>query len=135
MILDGPSVSVKCPTQQGVERIVEVTLVSGVTSDGSDDPSLQLLLLQEVDDVARATIVAVSIIRVSSNSYSSGRDAQWWCRPLAGAQESNASQTLPPTEARKKSPAAPAPSADALSPCAGDGATSPSGWTGQSWNS
>jgi hypothetical protein len=50
--------------------------------------------------------------------------------PLAGTQESNASRTLPPTEARRKSPAAPAPSADAPTPHAGGGATSPSGWTG-----
>jgi hypothetical protein len=49
-----------------------------------------------------------------------------------GAQGSNASQTLPPAEARKKSPAAPAPGADAPAPHAGGGATSPSGWTGQS---
>jgi hypothetical protein len=71
-ILDGPSVSVKCPTYQGVERIVEVTPASGVTSDGSGDPSLRLLLLWKVGAVARATVVAVSVIRVSSSSYSSG---------------------------------------------------------------
>jgi hypothetical protein len=52
--------------------------------------------------------------------------------PPAGAQESNASQTLPPAEARKKSPAAPAPGTDAHAPRAGGGATSLSGWTGQS---
>jgi hypothetical protein len=45
MILDGPSASVKCLMQQGVERIVEVTPVSDVTSDGSSNPSLRLLLL------------------------------------------------------------------------------------------
>jgi hypothetical protein len=49
-----------------------------------------------------------------------------------GIQWSNASQTLAHTEAWRKSPAAPAPGADALAPCAGGGATSPSGWTGQS---
>jgi hypothetical protein len=68
-ILDGP-------TQQGVESIVEVTTTSGVTSDGSSDPSLRLLLLRELCAVARtATVVAVSI-RVSSSS----QDALWWCR-------------------------------------------------------
>jgi hypothetical protein len=36
---------VMCPTQQGIERIVKVTPTSGVTSDGSSNPSLQLLLL------------------------------------------------------------------------------------------
>jgi hypothetical protein len=52
--------------------------------------------------------------------------------PPAGAQGSNASQTLPPAEARRKSPSAPAPSSDAPSPRAGGGATSPNGWTDQS---
>jgi hypothetical protein len=41
-VLDGPSVSVKGPTQQGIESVVEVTPVSSVTSDGSSDPSLWL---------------------------------------------------------------------------------------------
>jgi hypothetical protein len=44
-ILNGPSTSVKCLAQQGVERVVEVTPASGVTSDGSSNPSLRLLLL------------------------------------------------------------------------------------------
>jgi hypothetical protein len=47
--------------------------------------------------------------------------------PPARAQESSASQTLLPTEARKKSPAAPTPIVDALAPRAGDGAASPNG--------
>ena len=38
IVLDGPSVSVEGPTQQGVQSVVEVTPVSGVTSDGSSDP-------------------------------------------------------------------------------------------------
>jgi hypothetical protein len=79
-ILDWPSVSVKGLAQQGVERIVEVPPTSGVMSDGSGDPTLWLLLLYEVDVVAWATIVVVSIIRVSSSSYSSSQGAQWWCR-------------------------------------------------------
>jgi hypothetical protein len=52
--------------------------------------------------------------------------------PPAGAQESSASQTLPPAEARKKSPAAPAPVADAPAPRADSGAASPNSWTDQS---
>jgi hypothetical protein len=44
-ILDRPGMPVMCPTQQGIERIVKVTPTSGVTSDGSSNPSLQLLLL------------------------------------------------------------------------------------------
>jgi hypothetical protein len=75
VILDGPSVSIECLAQQGVERIVEVTLASGVTSDGSSNPSLWLLLLWKVGAVARAVVVT-SIIGFFSNSYSSGRDAQ-----------------------------------------------------------
>jgi hypothetical protein len=47
-----------------------------------------------------------------------------------GAQESNAPQTLPLNEARRKSPTVPAPVANAPAPRAGGGATSPSGWTG-----
>jgi hypothetical protein len=30
--------------------------------------------------MARAAVVAVSVIRVSSSSYSSGQGTQWWCR-------------------------------------------------------
>jgi hypothetical protein len=44
-----------------------------------------------------------------------------------GAQGSSSSQTLSPVEARKKSPAAPAPVVDALAPRAGGGAASPNG--------
>jgi hypothetical protein len=47
--------------------------------------------------------------------------------PLAGAQGSSSSQTLSPAEARKKSPAAPAPVVDAPAPRASGGAASPSG--------
>jgi hypothetical protein len=47
--------------------------------------------------------------------------------PLAGAQESNSSLTLPPAEAWKKSPAAPTPVANAPAPRAGGGAASPNG--------
>jgi hypothetical protein len=47
--------------------------------------------------------------------------------PPAGAQGSSSSQTLSPAEARKKSPAAPAPVVDAPAPRAGDGAVSPRG--------
>jgi hypothetical protein len=47
--------------------------------------------------------------------------------PLAGAQESSSSQTLLPAEARKKSPAAPTPVADAPAHRAGGGAASPNG--------
>jgi hypothetical protein len=45
----------------------------------------------------------------------------------AGAQGSSSSQTLSPAEARKKSPAAPAPVVDAPAPHASGGATSPNG--------
>jgi hypothetical protein len=41
-VLDRLGVSVEGPTQQGIESIVEVTPTSGVTGDGSSDPSLQL---------------------------------------------------------------------------------------------
>jgi hypothetical protein len=44
-ILDGPSAPVKCLVQQGIERVVEVTPASGVTSDGLSNPSFQLMLL------------------------------------------------------------------------------------------
>jgi hypothetical protein len=77
-ILDGPSVLVKGPAQQGIESVVEMTTVSGVTSDGPGDPSFRLLLLRELHAVARtATIVIVSIsVKVSSSIW----DALWWCR-------------------------------------------------------
>jgi hypothetical protein len=47
--------------------------------------------------------------------------------PPAGAQGSSSSQTLSPAEARKKSPAAPAPVFDVPAPRVGSGAASPSG--------
>jgi hypothetical protein len=52
--------------------------------------------------------------------------------PPAGAQGSISSQTLSPAEARKKSPAAPAPVIDVPAPRAGGSAASPSGYTSQS---
>jgi hypothetical protein len=79
MVLDGPSVSVEGPTQQGVESVVEVTPASSVTSDGSrpSDPPLRLWLLQELRAMSRtATCVIVVSVRVSSSSG----DALWWCR-------------------------------------------------------
>jgi hypothetical protein len=75
-LLDGPSVSIECLAQQGVERIMNVTLASDVTSDGSSNPSLRLLLLLKVGAIARAAVVT-SVVGVSSNNYSSGWDAQW----------------------------------------------------------
>jgi hypothetical protein len=78
-VLDRPGVSVEGSTQQGIESVVEVTPASGVTSDGSSDPSLRLRLLRELRVVARTAtgVVVVSVsVRVSSNS----RDALGWCR-------------------------------------------------------
>jgi hypothetical protein len=78
-VLDRPSVSVEGPTQQGVESVVEVTPASGVTSDGSSDPSLRLRFLRELRAMARTatSVIVVPIsVRVSSNS----RDALWRCR-------------------------------------------------------
>jgi hypothetical protein len=63
-ILNRPSVSVEVSTQQGVESVVEVIPASGVTSDGSSDPSLRLLLLRELRVVAR-TATSVIIVSVS----------------------------------------------------------------------
>jgi hypothetical protein len=77
MVLNGPSVSVEGPTQQGVESVVEVTHASGVTSDGSRDPSLRFRLLRELRAVART---ATSVVVVSVGVSSSSRDALWWCR-------------------------------------------------------
>jgi hypothetical protein len=79
MVLDGPSVSVEGPTQQGVESVVEVTPASGVMSDGSSDPSLRLWLLRELRAMARTAtggVVVSDSVRVSSSSW----DALWWCR-------------------------------------------------------
>jgi hypothetical protein len=78
-VLDRPGVSVEGPTQQGIESVVEVTPASGVTSDGSSDPSLRLRLLQALRAVAQTAtdVVVVSVsVRVSSNS----QDALRWCR-------------------------------------------------------
>jgi hypothetical protein len=64
--------------------------VSGVTSDGSSDPSLRLLLLRELRVVAQtATDVVVVSIRVSSSSW----DVLWWCR---GASLAEVRGRLPP---------------------------------------
>jgi hypothetical protein len=78
-ILNGPSVSVEGPTQQGVDNVVEVTTMSGVTSDGSSDTSLQLLLLQELHALAQTATVVV-VISISDRVSSSSRDALWGCR-------------------------------------------------------
>jgi hypothetical protein len=75
-ILDLPSVSVKGPTQQGVESVMEMTTASDVTSDGSGDPSFGLLLLRRVCVVARIATIVVSIVFSSSSSWG----ALWWCR-------------------------------------------------------
>jgi hypothetical protein len=78
-VLDRPSVSVKGPTQQGIESIMEVTPMSTVTSDGSRDPSLRLWLLRTLRAVAR-TATGVVIISISVGVSSSNRDALWWYR-------------------------------------------------------
>jgi hypothetical protein len=82
-VLDGPSVSVEGPTQQGVESVVEVTPASGVMSDGSSDPSLQLL--RELRAVA-GTATGIVIVSVSFRVSSSSRDALWWCRGASLAE-------------------------------------------------
>jgi hypothetical protein len=58
---------------------VEVTPASGVASDGSSNPSFRLRVSREVGVVARA-VVAISVVWVSSSSYSRSWGAQWWCR-------------------------------------------------------
>jgi hypothetical protein len=58
---------------------VEVTPESGVTSDGSSNPSLRLRLLRELRTVAR-TAIGVVVISVSVRVSSSSQDALWWCR-------------------------------------------------------
>jgi hypothetical protein len=83
IVLDGPSVSVEGPTQLGIESVVDMTPVSGVTSDGSSDPSLWLRLLRELRTVARTT-TGVVIVSVSIRVSSSSRDALWWCRDIFG---------------------------------------------------
>jgi cobalamin synthase len=52
----------------------------GIVSDGSSDPSLWFLLLQEIRALAR-TAIGVGIV-VSVKVSSSSRDALWWCRGL-----------------------------------------------------
>jgi hypothetical protein len=58
---------------------VEVTPASSVASDGSSNPSFRLLVSRKVGVVARV-VAATSVVWVSSNSYSRGWGAQWWCR-------------------------------------------------------
>jgi hypothetical protein len=79
MVLDRPCVSAKGPIQQGIESVVEVTPTSGVTSDGSSDPSLRLRLLRKLRVVAR-TATGVVVVSVSVRVSSSSRDALRWCR-------------------------------------------------------
>jgi hypothetical protein len=78
-VLDRPCVSVKGPTQQGIESVVEVTPASSITSDGSSDPSIQLWLLRKLCAVAR-TATGVIIVSVSARVSSSSQDALRWCR-------------------------------------------------------
>jgi hypothetical protein len=78
-VLDRPCVSVEGPTQQGIESVVEVTPMSGVTSDGSSDPSLRLRLLRKLRAVAR-TATGMVIVSVSIRVSSSSQDALRWCK-------------------------------------------------------
>jgi hypothetical protein len=79
-ILDRPGVPVEGPAQQGVECVVEVTTASGVTCDGSGDPSLRLLFLRGLGTVVGAIVVVVVSIGVSSRTSSSSRGVLRWCR-------------------------------------------------------
>jgi hypothetical protein len=79
-ILDGPSVSVEGPTQQGIESVLEVTPASSVTSDGSSNPSLRLRLLRTLRALARTTTGVIVVVSFSVRVSSSSRDALWWCR-------------------------------------------------------
>jgi hypothetical protein len=76
-VLDRAGVSVEGPTQQGIESIMEVTPASGVTSDGSGNPSLRLRLLRALRAMART---AIDVVVVSVGVSSSSQDALWWCR-------------------------------------------------------
>jgi hypothetical protein len=78
-VLNRPGGSVKGSTQQGIESVVEVTPASGVTSDGSSDPSLRLWLLWKLRAVAQTT-TSVVVVSVSVRVSSSSRDALRWCR-------------------------------------------------------
>jgi hypothetical protein len=82
-VLERPCVSVEGPTQLGIESVVEVTPTSGVTSDGSSDPSLWLRILRKLCVVAR-TATGVVVISISIRVSSSSRDALWWCRGISG---------------------------------------------------
>jgi hypothetical protein len=78
-VLYRPCVSVEGPTQQGIESIVEVTPASGVTSDGSSDPSLRFRLLRKLRAMAR-TATGVVVVSVSVRVSSSNWDAPRRCR-------------------------------------------------------
>jgi hypothetical protein len=60
-----------------------MTTASGVTSDGSGDPSLWLLLLRELRDVAQ-TVTIIVVVSVSIRVSSSNWDALCWCRGISG---------------------------------------------------
>jgi hypothetical protein len=62
---------------------VEVTPASGVASDGSSDPSLWLLLLQELRVVAQ-TATSVIVVSVSVRVISSSQNALWWAGGISG---------------------------------------------------
>jgi hypothetical protein len=55
---------------------VEMKTASGVTSDGSGDPSFRLMLLRKLRAVARTATIVVVSVRVSYSSWG----ALWWCR-------------------------------------------------------
>jgi hypothetical protein len=83
-VLDRPCVSVEGSTQQGIESVMEVTPASGITSDGSSDPSIRLWLLQKLCVVAQTTTGVVVVVSVSIRVSSSSRDALRWCRGIYG---------------------------------------------------
>jgi hypothetical protein len=76
-VLDIPSVSVEGPTQQGIEHVVEVTPTSGVTNDGSSDPSLWLQLLRALRVVARTATGVIVVVSVSVGVSESRLEGGW----------------------------------------------------------
>jgi hypothetical protein len=123
-ILDGPSVSVESPTQQGIESVVEVTptasrvigLAIHPSGSGSSESSMPWLELPPVSSS-------------SPSPPTAGMPYGGAGASLAEVQGKAASQTPPPAKARGKSHAAPAPGVGAPTPRAGDDAVSLGDWT------
>jgi hypothetical protein len=129
MVLNRSSVSVKGPTQQGIESVMEMTpacsarvmgLAIHASGSGSSERSVQWLELPPASSPSPSGLLQ----QLGCPMVAQGAS-------LAEVQGKEASQTPPTAKAKGKCPATPAPTpgVGAPAPRAGNDAVSPGDWT------